>query len=227
MVAREAERDGGAGSGVRGGPPDGGVPAGGVPPGGDPPAGARPSNAPVDPEADAWLVGRARTGDGDALEVLIRRHRTRAYRIALRIVGNEQDAEDITQDVFLHVIAALAGFLGDSAFSTWLYRIVVNRALNHRQRHRTSSPLDDLPAAAVPVERDGTEDTVVARHRIGATARAVADLPDDQRAAFVLHHMEGLSYREVAAILDISEATVRGRLARARLTLLDRLREWA
>lgn len=189
----------------------------------DPARSLRPRSDVGDPAADRWLVGKARSGDMDAFESLVRRHRTRVYRIALRIVGDPHDAQDVTQDVFIQAWAGLAGFLGGSAFTTWLYRITVNRALNHRQRRRESDPLPEQgpPASSSPA------DEVIARERAIATTRAIAALPADQRAVFVLHQMEGLSYSEVAAILRLSEATVRGRLARARRTLADELREWS
>lgn len=175
-----------------------------------------------DPAADSWLVGKARGGNVDAFEVLVRRHRTRVYRIALRILGDPQDAQDVTQDVFIQVWGSLAAFLGGSAFTTWLYRITVNRSLNHRQRRRDTLPLpeDDPPAGADPA------DVVIARHRARATTQAIASLPPDQRAVFVLHQIEGFSYPEVAAILSLPEPTVRGRLARSRRILLDQLRDW-
>lgn len=190
-----------------------------VPPWSDGPA---PSSG-EDPAADSWLVGKARTGDLDAFESLVRRHRTRVYRIALRILGDPQDAQDVTQDVFLQVWGALAGFLGGSTFTTWLYRITVNKSLNHRQRRRPTVPLPDQD----PPTRSGPAEEVIAGHRARSTAAAVAALPADLRAVFVLHQMEGLSYPEVAAILTLTEPTVRGRLARARRTLLHELRDWA
>jgi RNA polymerase sigma-70 factor, ECF subfamily len=176
-----------------------------------------------DPDADAWLVRRARGGDLDAFEALVRRHQQRAYRIALRIVGNPEDAEDVTQEVFVQVWATMAGFVGSAAFSTWLYRVVVNRSLNHRRGRR---PTEALPDGDHP-DRAGTADTVIARERVAATARAVAALPGDLRAVFVLRQLEGLSYEEIGAILDLPEPTVRGRLARARKALVESLREWA
>lgn len=194
------------------------------PPRAAPPRAAPSADHPADdPAADGWLVAKARHGDAEAFESLVRRHRTRVYRVALRILGDPHDAHDVTQDVFIQVWGSLAGFLGGSTFTTWLYRITVNKALNHRQRRRDTAPLPDQdpPTAAGPAEE------VIARHRAGATAAAIAALPADQRAVFVLHQMEGLSYPEVAAILNLPEPTVRGRLARARRTLLDQLREWA
>ena len=181
-----------------------------------------PSTEQLDPEADEWLVDRARTGDLEAYEVLVRRHRDRIYRIALRMLGNPHDAEDVAQDVVIQLWTTLSGFLGSSSFTTWLYRIVVNRCLNHLRRSRHTRPVLDADPPPAP----GAEDTVIAQQRASATMRAIAALPPELRAVLVLRQMEGLSYREVAAITDLTEATVRGRLHRARLLLLDELRSW-
>jgi RNA polymerase sigma-70 factor, ECF subfamily len=177
----------------------------------------------VDEDVDRWLIGKARAGDVDAYEVLARRHRVRIYRIALRMLGDPHDAEDVTQDVLIQVWTALASFTGASAFTTWLYRIVVNRCMNQVRRRRWTRPVhetDPSPAA-------GAEDIVVARHRARATMEAVAALPPDQRIVFVLHQLEGVSYREVASIVNASEDAVRGRLHRARLSLVETLRSWS
>ncbi len=178
---------------------------------------------PLDPDADRWLVDKVRAGDIDAYEVLVRRHRDRIYRIALRMLGNSHDAEDIAQDVIIQLWTAITGFTGSSSFTTWLYRIVVNRCLNHLRRRRpTRAVLDtDTPPVA------GAEDTAVARGRVAATVRAITALPPELRAVLVLHQLEGLSYQEVAAITNLSEPTVRGRLHRARAQVLDELRSWS
>jgi RNA polymerase sigma-70 factor (ECF subfamily) len=175
-----------------------------------------------DDDADNWLVGKAQAGDVDAYEVLVRRHRDRIYRIALRMLGDRHDAEDIAQDVVIQVWTALAGFTGASSFTTWLYRIVVNRCLNQIRRSRPTRPV--LDGDPPPVA--GAEDIVIARQRARAVMDAVAALPPDQRAVVVLHQLEGLSYREVAAVVNISEDAVRGRLHRARMSLLETLRSW-
>lgn len=177
----------------------------------------------IDEDADRWLVEKARAGDVDAYEVLVRRHRGRIYRIALRMLGDPHDAEDVAQDVLIQVWTALAGFTGASAFTTWLYRIVVNRCLNQIRRRRWARPVLDTDPPPVA----GAEDTVVAQHRVRATLEAVAALPPDQRAVIVLHQLEGLSYREVATIVNVSEDAVRGRLHRARLSLFEALRSWS
>jgi RNA polymerase sigma-70 factor, ECF subfamily len=177
----------------------------------------------LDPDADRWLIDKIRGGDIDAYEVLVRRHRDRIYRIALRMLGNPHDAEDVAQDVVIQLWTALAGFVGSSTFTTWLYRIVVNRCLNHLQRRKQTRPVLDADAPPAP----GAEETVIAEQRAAATVAAIAALPPDLRAVLVLHQMEGLSYREVAAITSLTESTVRGRLHRARVHLVDELRGWA
>jgi RNA polymerase sigma-70 factor, ECF subfamily len=177
----------------------------------------------IDAAADGWLVDKARAGDADAYEVLVRRHRGRIYRIALRMLGDPHDAEDVAQDVVIQLWTALAGFTGASSFTTWLYRIVVNRCLNKTRRRRWTRPvLDDDPAPAA-----GADDTVIAQQRMRATMEAIAALPPEQRAVIVLHQLEGLSYREVAAVVNISEDAVRGRLHRARMDLLHTLQGWS
>ena len=181
------------------------------------------SGAAYDPLSDRWLVDRARGGDPQAWEVLLRRHRDRIYRIALRMLDDPHDAEDVTQDVAVQLLTALAGFTGGSSFTTWLYRIVINRSINHRRRRRPPRPIQeaDHPATA------GPEDTVLARGRVEATGLSLAALPDTLRSALVLHEMEGLTYQEVAIILGVPEPTVRGRIQRARRVLLHELREWS
>ncbi|MEU9818314.1 RNA polymerase sigma factor [Pseudonocardia alni] len=176
----------------------------------------------IDDEADAWLVGKAQLGSVDAYEVLIRRHRDRIHRIALRMLGNRDDAEDITQDVVIQVWTALAGFAGDSMFTTWLYRIVVNRCISHLKRRRHDTPLEDPDIVRSP----GADTHAEARGRLRAALGALAVLPPDQRAPIVLVDIEQLSYDEAASILGVSEPTVRGRLSRGRRQLAQTMREW-
>jgi RNA polymerase sigma-70 factor, ECF subfamily len=189
-----------------------------------PPAGGVPAAVgdEVDHDADRWLVAKVRGGDVEAYEVLIRRHRDRIYRIALRMLGNRHDAEDVAQDVIIQLWTAVAGFTGAATFTTWLYRIVVNRCLNHQRRPHRIRPLTeaDHPSAA------GADDAVIARQRAQATLAAIGALPPELRVALVLCQLEGLSHREVATILKVSEPVVRGRLSRARRTLVTQLRDW-
>jgi RNA polymerase sigma-70 factor (ECF subfamily) len=174
---------------------------------------------------DRWLVGKARAGERGAYEELIRRHRDRIYRIALRITGDAADADDVTQEVVIQLWTALSGFVGTSAFTTWLYRVVVNRSLDHQRRARRLSggePTEaDLPPVAAP------ERAVLAGEELRAGLEAIARLPESQRVPFVLCQIEGLSYAQAAAVTKVSEATLRGRLARARTTVLADMRSWS
>lgn len=187
------------------------------------PAGRSLDAGQLDDQADAWLVGKAQLGSVEAYEVLIRRHRDRIYRIALRMLGNRDDAEDIAQDVVIQVWTALAGFAGDSMFTTWLYRIVVNRCITHLKRRRQHTSLEDPDVVRSP----GADTRAEARDRLRAALAALAALPPDQRAPIVLVDIEQLSYDEAAGILGVSEPTVRGRLSRGRRQLAQTMREWA
>lgn len=171
---------------------------------------------------DAHLVTRATAGRVDAFEELARRHRDRAYRVALRMVGDRRDAEDIVQESLLAAWRSLGGFRGDSAFSTWMYRIVLNRSLNVLRARRESETLSDELASAAP----STERTVEARVKLDDVRRAILRLTPEQRGPLVLRELEGCSYEELAEILEISVSAVKSRLHRARLELLNAVRSW-
>jgi RNA polymerase sigma-70 factor, ECF subfamily len=184
---------------------------------------ADPAGTDDDSQADRWLVDKVRAGDLGAYEMLIRRHRDRIYRIALRMLGNPADADDVAQEVVIQLWTAMTGFAGTSSFTTWLYRVVVNRCLNH---HRGQRPTRELLDADHPREVD-PERRVLAGEQLHAGLAAIAALPEEQRVPLVLVQLEGLSYREAATVTKVSEATVRGRLARARATLMTEMKDWA
>ena len=173
---------------------------------------------------DAYLVRRAQEGYLDAYAELVDRYSGLAYRVALRVVGNHHDAEDVAQEALVAAWQQLPNFRAHSSFSTWLYRIVTHRALNRVQRQHPSSSLDvigDVADAcagpAMRLERDLMKDAVT---------DAIQALPPAQRITVVLHHLEGLSYAEVAAVTDSSVAAVRSHLFRARRTLGVALQQW-
>jgi RNA polymerase sigma-70 factor (ECF subfamily) len=172
--------------------------------------------------ADRVLVDAARAGDVDAFEVLLRRHEGSVYRVALRLLGSDADAQDATQETFIRAWRGLGRFRGDSAVSTWLYRIVTNRCLNVIAARRPAENLDpDLPLSA----SDPAEITEQ-RERFTAVARRVMSLVPEQRAAVVLRDFEGLSYEEVAEVLGVSVAAVKGRIHRGRLVVLREAAQW-
>ena len=182
---------------------------------------------------DDVLVVRAREGDPRAFEVLLRRHQSVAFATAYRIVGRRSDAEDATQDAFVTAWRQLPEFRGDSAFSTWLYRIVTTRALNHiraRSRHddrRDGPDIGDFVASAQPVASEANPEAQVrTRALVAALHDALAALPEQQRWCWVLREIEGCSYEEVAAITESSVTAVRGRLHRARTAVAEAMAEW-
>ncbi len=171
---------------------------------------------------DAYLVSRAKAGRRDAFEELVRRHRDIVYRVALRMLGDQREAEDAAQEALLQAWRALDGFRGDSAFSTWLYRITVNRCLNMlRARHETEPLMTDRASSG-----PSTEVVVESRLQLDDVRRAILRLTPEQRAPLVLRELEGCSYEELAEILDVSVSAVKSRLHRARLELLNAVREW-
>ncbi len=146
------------------------------------------------------------------------------FAVALRIVRNRSDAEDATQDAFVRAWKALPGYRGDSAFSTWLYRITTNVALNmvnRRPQHRSN---EVVPEHHDP--RSGTEDRVIGRERIDIVLAALEQLTPEQRATYVLRDVEGLSYEDVASSLDVSVSAVKSRLFRARTMIAEQLAEY-
>jgi RNA polymerase sigma-70 factor (ECF subfamily) len=165
-------------------------------------------------EADDDLVTRVAAGDRRAFRVLMERHMGLAIRVAQRVTGSTADADDIGQDAFLRVWTRAASFDPARArFTTWLYRIVLNLAIDQRRR-----PAHAAIDAAAEIASDAPEalSLLVAREERLAVDAALAALPERQRAAIVLFHMEGLSGREAAAALEISEKAFESLLNRGR-----------
>lgn len=181
---------------------------------------------------DEQLLPRAAHGDRAALEELFRRHRTLAFRVAHRLLGNEADALDAVQEAFVKALMHLPGFQGRSTFKTWLLRVVSNAALDlgRRRGRREALSLDGLAAG----QREGVEPLVEPDpgHELNradlrrALDEALAQLAPAQRQTFVLHAEAELSYREVAETLGISIGTVMSRLYYARQKLRALLDTW-
>jgi len=165
-----------------------------------------------DPRDDAALLRAHTAGDAGAFAELVRRHRDRLWAVAVRTIGDREEAADALQDALLSAYRAADRFRGDAAVTTWLHRIVVNSCLD-RMRRRQSRPTVPLPEVertpAPPVDRDTA---IVVR-------AALAQLPVDQRAALVLVDLQGYPVAEAAQILDVAEGTVKSRCARGRAKL--------
>lgn len=172
--------------------------------------------------ADRHLVDAARAGDLLAFEELARRHEALVYRVALRMLGSPSDADDAAQDVLLQAWQGLPRFRGDSSFATWLYRLASNRCLDDLSSRRRDAALpDDVRGADATMYEQ-----VEGRMRLEALTSAVARLTPEQRAPLVLREFEGLSYEEIAEVLETTVAAVKGRIHRARLELVSALTGW-
>lgn len=178
--------------------------------------GDAPSSA--DPRADDALLAAHTAGDHEAFGELFRRHRDRLWSVAVRTLGDPEEAADAVQDAMVRAYHAAAGFRGDAAVGTWLHRIVVNICLDRlRRRGRQAMvlPLDEERAAA----EGATTDPIEARELRLTLRAALATLPADQRAAVVLVDMEGYPVDEAARLLGVPTGTVKSRCARARAKL--------
>ncbi len=181
---------------------------------------------------DHLLIERSQKGDRTAFDDLIRKHERRAYQYAFRLTSNPEEAADVVADAFVRVFSALQNFKGQSAFSTWLYRILTNCFLDMRKKERSRAAMS-LEAALMTeegelerqVEDPGATplDEAERQERANRVESAVGQLPEYQRAMIVMYHAEGLSYEEIAEALDLPIGTVKSRLNRARLSLRELL----
>ena len=177
------------------------------------------SVSPAAPEEQAWIE-RARGGEEAAFGALVDRYRDRAYGLAFRILRVTAEAEEVAQDAFVRVWRALPGFRGDAAFSTWLYRIVVRRALDRAAvlRNRRQREADVEMAADLPDERADRAGAEALRRSV-RLERLMAGLTEVQRIAITLYYYEDRSVEEVSEVLGMPENTVKTHLRRAREAL--------
>jgi RNA polymerase sigma-70 factor (ECF subfamily) len=160
----------------------------------------------------------------EAFEQLYHMHRRRVYSLCLRLVGNAADAEDLTQEVFLHLYRKIGSFRGDAAFTTWLHRLTTNLVLMHLRRRRSNhEPMDDVQVKALleAHRTDGGMSRIVDRI---ALERALMALPLGYRTILVLHDIEGYGHEEIARMLGVTVGTTKSQLHKARLRLRRLLR---
>jgi RNA polymerase sigma-70 factor, ECF subfamily len=169
---------------------------------------------------DRQLVADHLAGDSEAFATLVRRHRDRLWAIALRTLGDPEEAADALQDALISAFRGAAGYRGDAAVTTWLHRVVINACLD-RIRRRQARPSVSLDGHEVRTRHDEHAATVT---RLDVRS-ALARLPESQRVALVLVDLEDLSVAETAQLLGVAEGTIKSRCSRARTAMAVMLRE--
>jgi RNA polymerase sigma-70 factor, ECF subfamily len=189
---------------------------------------AQDSNAASKPASESQLIARAQRGEEEAFAALFEMHKRRVYSLCLRMTGDTAEAEDLAQEAFLQLFRKVATFRGESAFSTWLHRLVVNVVLMHlRKKGLQKISLDEVDKSQEePVKREYGDDD---RRLLGSVERitlknAIEELPPGYRAIFVLHDVEGYEHNEIAQIMNCSVGNSKSQLHKARLKLREALR---
>ena len=185
-----------------------------------------------DPDADLML--RVRDGDGASFGVLLDKHRLPVVHFLYRMIQNHAVAEELAQEVFLRVYRSRATYEPSAKFTTWLFRIATHLALNslrdgkhERLEERLDETSGDMPVRQVADTRPSVEQSMVYRTRLDEVRRAVAALPEKQRAAVLMHKYQEMEYTQIAKVLDCSESAVKSLLFRAYETLRARLAHMA
>lgn len=181
---------------------------------------------------DLMLIEQAQGGNRDAFDSLVRKHYQRAYQYAYRLTRDQELASDIVSEAFVRICSALGSFRGNSAFGTWLYRILTNCYLDYRKRDKSARNVSldssvQFEGGEVDRQFESEDDSPLeeaernAREEVIQTA--IAQLPEYQQSMLVMYHIEMLTYEEIAETLDLPIGTVKSRLNRARLALRDLL----
>jgi RNA polymerase sigma-70 factor (ECF subfamily) len=183
------------------------------------------------PSTDEELVARSMGGDLDSFNQLVLRWERPIYALAYRVIGREEDARDVAQETFLRAFRALKGFKGQAKFSSWLYRITLNLCRDWIRRQRRT-PVTQAPEGVDIIELAGEEvpsetiEELVARHEVGrAVGKAMSMLPEEQRTAIILKEYHGLTFQEIADLLDCPLSTVKTRLYQGLTVLRKQLRD--
>ena len=186
-----------------------------------------------DREIDRQLVARAQRGDKRAFELLVEKYQRKLARLLSRFIRDPAEVEDVTQEAFIKAYRALPAFRGDSAFYTWLYRIGINTAKNYLmamgRRAPTSTEVEADEAEGfeegVQLRDINTPESVLPSNEIAETVYSTIEkLPEELRTAIQLREIEGMSYEEIAKVMDCPIGTVRSRIFRAREAIAEQLR---
>lgn len=176
-------------------------------------------------EGETRLVERARAGNVEAFEELVRRYRNDVFALSYHYVRNREDAWDLSQEVFIKAYRGLKRFRGDASLKTWLMRITANRCKDYfKKRKLKTVAMDEAIERRQPADRSRNPDQALAASELGeAIQKALEQLPEKQRTAFVLREFEGLSYEQMAGVMACSTGTVMSRLYHARQKLQNAL----
>ncbi|HAG51057.1 MAG: hypothetical protein A2X87_06380 [Deltaproteobacteria bacterium GWC2_42_51] len=188
--------------------------------------------------ADNLLIEQFRSGDNRAFEEIVRRYRDKAHGLAYHLLGNREDAEDISQEAFVIVYKKVSGFRGESSFKTWFYRIVVNLCHSHLRRRRWKNMIgygsgnekgdekaiiDEMSLRTMAKDVSAEMDKVKLKN---AVENAIRSLPAQQREVFVMKHFHGMKISEIAECLKCAEGTIKSHLFRAIKNLQEILRDF-
>lgn len=174
--------------------------------------------------SESELIEAGKAGNEEAFEELFRRNQRRVYSVALNFfAGNSQAAEDITQQAFLKLYMGLRNFRGDAMVSTWLYRVTLNLCIDEQKKRRRFSFFRDLFESDSDISPDATEDPEARLEVSDEVRKALGELRPIFRVPVILKHVEGMSYSEMAEVMDISEGTVASRLSRGHRMLAEKL----
>ncbi|HEY1263345.1 MAG TPA: RNA polymerase sigma factor [Terriglobales bacterium] len=184
-------------------------------------------NRKPNPNANLQLVARAKAGDGEAFATLFEQHKRRVYSLCILMTGDAAEAEDLTQDAFIQVFRKLDTFRGDSAFSTWLYRVAVNTVLMSLRKRKPRQVSLDEPVShehsSIPRDFGCADHALVGTVDRIALARAIKELPAGYRKIFLLHEVEGYEHHEIARLLRCSVGNSKSQLHKAKLKIRDLL----
>jgi len=177
----------------------------------------------VQDSVDAHVIRACQQGDREAFRLLFEAYKDRVFSIAFYSLGEEAAAGDVTQQIFLKLMTRIGQFRGDSEFTTWLYRLVVNSCLDERRRQRRFLPVAEFDQMSSADTQRSQESNYARREIAGSVREAIGGLKPKMRLPILLKYIEGLSYDEIAEVLGCSKGTVGSRLNRAHKALAKRL----
>lgn len=183
-------------------------------------------------QSDAQLVKRVQKGDKRAFDLLVLKYQYKVQAVISRFIKDSSEVQDVAQEAFIKAYRAIQNFRGESQFYTWLYRIAVNTAKNHLVTRNRRPPSDDVDIGDAEhyggseyLKDNDTPESDMYRGELETVVfKAMSDLPEDLRTAVTLREMEGMSYEEIASIMECPVGTVRSRIFRAREAITDKIK---